>query len=371
MDSFQIGHASATQWQEAMESCLAQMDLNKPANLGFLYLTDKFAESVYDILSHLKHRTQIEHWVGTTGIGICCTGQEYFNSPAIVMMLGQFPENSFNIFSTTNEDFDDFVSTHQTWLASKQPLFAVVHGDPRNQKIAHQITQLSERMGEGFLVGGLTSSRQHYFQIADNITEGNLSGVMFDSNVVVTTRLTQGCATIGQRHQITESSYNVLVKLDDRPALDVFNEDIGEELANDLNQVAGHIFAALPVQGSDTGDYLIRNLVGIDKENKLVAIGELVNTGTPIIFAQRDSRTAREDLIKMLNNIKKGLTTTPKGGVYYSCLGRGANLFGENSEELKIIQSVLGDVPLVGFFANGEISHQRLYGYTGVLTLFL
>ena len=31
----------------------------------------------------------------------------------------------------------------------------------------------------------------------------------------------------------------------------------------------------------------------------------------------------------------------------------------------------LGDFPLVGFFANGEISNNRLYGYTGVLTLFL
>ncbi|EIJ42954.1 hypothetical protein BegalDRAFT_2089 [Beggiatoa alba B18LD] len=375
MDRFQLGHAGTAQWQEAIDICLAQMDLTKPANLGFIYLTDKLAEYVYDILSHLKHRTHVQHWVGTTGVGVCCTGQEYFNVPAMVMMLGHFPDNAFSVFSAPNETVvegsNEFIDTHQTWLASKQPLFAVVHGDPRNQKIIHQITQLSERMGEGFLVGGLTSSRRHYFQIADNIVEGNLSGVMFDSNVTVSTRLSQGCAAIGTRHQITEASYNVLIKLDDRPALDVFNEDIGAELASDLNKVAGHIFAALPVQGSDTGDYLVRNLVGIDKENKLLAIGELVNTGESILFTRRDAQTARDDLIKMLGNIKKSLTTTPKGGLYYSCLGRGASLFGENSEELKIIQAELGDIPIVGFFANGEISHQRLYGYTGVLTLFL
>ena len=61
----------------------------------------------------------------------------------------------------------------------------------------------------------------------------------------------------------------------------------------------------------------------------------------------------------------------PRGGVYYSCLGRGANLFGSNSEELRTIENALGDVPIAGFFCNGEISHNRLYGYTGVLTLFV
>jgi small ligand-binding sensory domain FIST len=65
------------------------------------------------------------------------------------------------------------------------------------------------------------------------------------------------------------------------------------------------------------------------------------------------------------------LTAEPRGAVYYSCLGRGEGLFGPDSEELKIISRALGPIPLVGFFANGEISHNRLYGYTGVLTLFL
>jgi small ligand-binding sensory domain FIST len=65
------------------------------------------------------------------------------------------------------------------------------------------------------------------------------------------------------------------------------------------------------------------------------------------------------------------MSGAPRGGVYFSCLGRGQHMFGEHSEELRIIQQVLGDFPLVGFFANGEISHNRLYGYTGVLTLFL
>jgi small ligand-binding sensory domain FIST len=287
-------------------------------------------------------------------------------------MIGEFPEESFAVFDTISEDFEDFIQTHQSWCDSKQAMLSIVHGDPRNNHIISLIYQMSERLGEGFLVGGLTSSRHQYFQIADKVTEGGLSGVIFSSAVNVTTRLTQGCAAIGPCHQITESSNNVIVRIDDRPALDVFKEDIGPELSNDLNQVAGLIFAALPIRGSDTGDYLVRNLVGIDPERKLLAIGETVNPGTSIMFTRRDAKTAREDLIKMLNVLKKRLNgQTPKGALYYSCMGRGENLFGKDSQELKTIQSVLGDFPVVGFFANGEIYYQRLYGYTGILTFFL
>ena len=90
-----------------------------------------------------------------------------------------------------------------------------------------------------------------------------------------------------------------------------------------------------------------------------------------MMFCRRDAASAVEDMVQMLESIKEGLFTRPRGAVYYSCLGRGASLFGPNSEELTLIRQSLGDIPLVGFFCNGEISHDRLYGYTGVLTLFL
>ena len=83
---------------------------------------------------------------------------------------------------------------------------------------------------------------------------------------------------MGTRHTITNCERNILIELDGRPALDVFSEDIGEVLARDLSRVAGYVFAGLPVPASDTGDYLVRNLVGIDTERKMLAIGDLVKT---------------------------------------------------------------------------------------------
>ena len=80
---------------------------------------------------------------------------------------------------------------------------------------------------------------------------------------------------------------------------------------------------------------------------------------------------SNNDLQKMLDKISSRLKQKPKGGIYVSCLGRGREQFGNNSEEIKMIHNTLGDFPLTGFFANGEIHHNKLYGYTGVLTLFI
>jgi small ligand-binding sensory domain FIST len=225
----------------------------------------------------------------------------------------------------------------------------------------------------GFLVGGLTASNNGFPQLADGVEDGGLSGVMLSLEAVpVQSGLTQGCSPIGPVHRVTESQQNVLIRIDDRPALDVFKEDIGEVLARDLRRVAGYIFAALPVSGSDTGDYMVRNLVGIDPEARALAIGELIAPGDQIMFCRRDHDSAVEDMRRMLGGLKRRVGKGPvRGGLYFTCCGRGPNQFGPDGAELQIVKEELGEFPLVGFFANGEISNNRLYGYTGVLTLFL
>ena len=187
----------------------------------------------------------------------------------------------------------------------------------------------------------------------------------------VVTGLSQGCTPIGGSHVISDCLDNVLIGLDGRRALDVFQEDIGPELTADLSAVSGLIHAALPIHGSDTGDYLVRSLVGIDPARGWLAIAGQIEPGDRVIFVRRDPESAAADLTQMLGRLKERLDGPPKGGVYVSCVARGASLFGEEGAEMAIIRATLGDVPLVGFYANGEVSFNRLYAYTGVLTLFV
>lgn len=364
MENFKFGHASASTWQDAAESCLSQLgELSSSDNLGFLYITDLIAGELPEILEFFKANTPVTHWVGSVGIGICASGKQYFNTSAIAVMLGNFPENCFYVFQPHEKN---------KFSAKNRVLFTIAHGDPRFQEIDQQIVKVSESLNEGFLVGGLTSSRHEILQIADDVAEGGLSGVIFSNEIQVSTRLTQSCSAIGPYHRISECNNNVIISLDDKPAFDVFTQDIGPEFTEDLNKVVGNIFAAIPIQGSDTDNYMVRNIIGIDPEHHLLAISDKVNLGMSIGFTRRDANDAYQYMVQMLNQLKASLKGRKiKGGLYYSCMGRGENLFGNDSKELKLIQQFLGDFPLVGFFANGEIFYQRLYAYSGILSLFL
>ena len=368
--TFTYGCAASPNWRDAAAQCLAQAG-NGPAgaNLGFVYATDSLASEYGEILDFLRRNTRVMHWVGTVGMGICATGREYYDRPALAIMLCAFEPRSFRVFSGVRapQDFER-LSLHFNGVPAN---FAVVHGDPRNAQLPRLIGDLAGILESGFLTGGLTSSRRAYVQIADGVTRGGMSGVMFSDDVVISTRLTQGCSPIGPRHTVTDVQQNVLITLDGRAALDVFREDVGESAWRNLTNMGSAIFAGLAVRESDARDYLVRNLVGIDPVHKLVAIGDVPEEGAKIMFCRRDTTSATEDMARMLDSIKSGLYRRPRGGVYYSCIGRGANLFGDDSEELKMIREGLCDFPLVGFFCSGEISHNRLYGYTGVLTLFL
>ncbi|MBI1396285.1 MAG: histidine kinase [Betaproteobacteria bacterium] len=368
--AFAYAHAASPHWRIAAAECLEQLGRVSPrANVGFVYLTDVYASRTQEILELLRMRTGIEHWVGTVGLGICATGQEYLDEGAMALMLGAFEPGTFRVLSQLRGPGD--LARDPLSVGGVPGNFAVVHADPRNGRVPALVRELSRRLESGYVVGGLSSSRSSHPQVADGVNEGGLSGIVFTDQVIVSTRLTQGCTPLGDVHTVTQSRRNVLIEIDGRPALDVLREDAALETDRDLDSVGGQFFAALPVTNDDPGDYTVRNVVGLDSERGLVAVGDLVDAGAKLMFCRRDRRSAVEDMSRMLDSIKSGLFTRPKGALYFSCLGRGASLFGEVSREVQMIREGLGDIPLVGFSCNGEISHNRLYGYTGVLTLFL
>lgn len=362
---FKYAHAAESDWTQAAQACMRQLGaIPAAATLGFLYVSDAFTDDLDAILAFFKSATAVPHWTGSVGVGVCATGVEYLEEPAMAVMLGEFDAADFSMLPVLRTEQDVDV------LRRTDAYFAVAHGDPSNHRMQALIEALSRHVSSGFVVGGLSSSRGENAQICDSVVHGGLSGVLFSERVRLATRLSQGISPLGPRHRVTAANKNVVGSLDQRPALDVMKEEIGEVLAHDLRRAAGYIFVGLPVRGSDTGDYLVRNILGVDPQNHLVAVGETVEVGDELLFCRRDQRTAEEDLLRMLAAIGSQLDAPIRGGVYYSCLGRGEHMFGARNRELGLIRETLGDFPLVGFFANGEISHDRLYGYTGVLTLF-
>ena len=391
---FRVAHAGASaddvaggHWSALTRRCLGALAEKGAvsgkswvgdAGLGFVYVTDRLGAHLSEIVDHLRLTTGLKHWVGTVGIGILgheggghdgSEAAEYFDAPAMAVMIADLPGDSFRLFEQHEVGTGAFSKQHQGWIESHGAQLGLIHGDPRSQRLPAILESVSDSSGL-YLVGGLASSRGPYALAAEHVAEGGVSGVMFAGGVAVATGLSQGCSPIGPPHTITECDNNIVMMIDDRPALDVFKEEIGEVLARNLNRTAGYIFAALPVKASDTGDYLVRNLVGIDPNKGWIAIGDLVTKGDPILFTRRDKSSAETDLDRMLSKLKQRIDKPIRGGIYVSCLSRGVNLFGPDAAETRRINAKLGDFPLVGFFANGEISHDRIYAHTGVLTLF-
>jgi small ligand-binding sensory domain FIST len=370
---FRAAASLSADWRAAAGECAEGLRGLAGANFGLVYFTDPHADRAGDIVAALRERTGIAVWVGTVGLGICAGDREVFDRPGLTAMAGRLPEDGFCLLPRLADAgaAGRLDTRTRTWIDAARPLLGLVHGDPRNQTLPETLAALADASGS-FLVGGLSSSRNGFPQLSGEVVEGGLSGALFAGSLPVVTGLSQGCSPIGPQRTVTKARRNVIAEIDGRPALEVFKEDIGELLARDLRRVAGYIFAALPVPGSDTGDYLVRNVTGIDPANGLIAVGELIDPGQEILFTRRDRASAVRDLDRMLAGITRRFAgRPPKAAVYVSCLARGPNLFGDDSEELRQVRAAIGDVPLVGFFANGEISHDRLYGYTGVLTVFL
>ncbi|MFZ4482336.1 MAG: FIST C-terminal domain-containing protein, partial [Rhodoferax sp.] len=225
-------------------------------------------------------------------------------------------------------------------------------------------------------------------------------------------RVTQGCLPVSSAHRLSAAENNVVTRLDDEPALDVMLRDLEISL-NQPQQALKVVRATLvgvmraPDHGSAGGDagaigrsgnfgsdVLVRHIIGLDPARHSIAISDRLELGMQLAFCRRDAQAARADLMRVCAEIREELEPQElpvealralaaseaeaaphparriAGAIYVSCSGRGGPHFGGPSAEMQIVRRALGDVPLVGFFASGEIARNHLYGYTGVLTVF-
>lgn len=389
---FAAGHAAHSDWRVALRRALGDMvhdarvatthaagsgEAAADYTLGLCYLTDAFAADAEAILAELQHRLPGVHWVGTVGVGVAATGAEHFDQPALALMLAPLPRSGFRVFSgrqPLRADSDEF-----------HPHTALVHADGRTPDLQELLPELAARTASGYLFGGLTASRGRSVQIADAVFDGGgLSGVAFSAEVGIVSRVTQGCQPIGPRRLVSRAQDNIVIALDGRAALACALEDLDLAPDSALEPVADALSTTLVGlhPGADAeivapaafgADMLVRNIIGLDPRAGVVAIADTVDKGAWLIFCRRDPAAALADLRRIAREIRDELVDSgrvARGAVYVSCSGRGGPHFGTPAAELATIRDVIGDVPLVGFFAGGEIAHSRLYGYTGVLTVF-
>ncbi len=405
--AFWHAHATHPDPHLALALAAAQIDAQAGAErvratLGWLYFSDRYAPHAEGLLAELRLRWPAVAWVGTVGVSICASGVEYDDEPALALMLAALPPGSFTLYSGEHGLPSGALdgSVHA----------ALVHADGHTPDLGELIHELAGRTASGYLFGGLAASRTRAVQLCapapgsawrGGVYEGGVSGVAFGPGVGLISRVTQGCQPIGPSHRITKAEQNIVLMLDGEPALDVLLRELGITLDEPrlalpvLRQtLAGLSDAAdenLSRGGQFGADTRVRHLIGLDPGRLGFAVADRVETGMRLAFCQRHVEAARRDLVRICAEIREELCPDdpdalpdpaaaggPRddpaahiaGAIYISCNGRGGAHFGAPSAELQLVRHALGDVPLVGFFAGGEIARHHLYGYTGVLTVF-
>lgn len=390
-------HATHPDARMALALAAAQADAQRAARrpaftptLGLLYLSDRYAPQAEALLDDARQRWPGVHWAGAVGVGVMAGGVEYFDEPALVLMLLDLPATQFSVFN------------------GRQPLdearadTALVHADPTTPELEELIQELAERTAAGYLFGGLAASRGRNLHIADGVFEGGLSGVAFAKGVPLLSRVTQGCQPAGPTRRVTAAEQNLVLALDGQPALPQLLDDLQLNLAQPQRAMAGLRGTLVALSDADDtmlarggqfgADTRVRHLIGIDPARQGVAVADVLQPGQQLAFCRRDVAAARRDLVRICAEIRDeleadapvpalpGSVPPPLGeapgqriaaAIYVSCSGRGGPHFGGPSAEALIVQRALGDVPLVGFFAGGEVARHHVYGYTGVLTVFL
>lgn len=415
MKLFPFGHAMHPHWQMAADLVLAQLRafMQNPAyasqpTLGLIYITDHLAAHAQELLDHVAQELpQVQHWAGSVGVGISSNNVEYFDEPALAIMLCDIPPSQFKVFSGAAPLG---ASIAQGFVAQT----ALVHADAHTPELSELIEDLAASTQSGFVFGGLPSSRAESVQLArggertppasgrgHGVYTGGLSGVAFAPEVQMLTRVTQGCKPLGEVREITEAQEHLVLKLDGAPALYALMQDLNIPIDNPRSAVdkvrETLVGLSLPntptlrLTGGLDDAVMVRHIIGLDPIRHGVAVAHAVRPGMHMAFCTRDVKSAKADLLRIVTEIRESLEPQEvepaialaegsepaakpgqriAGAIYVSCTGRGGPHFGSPSAELQIIQRALGDVPLVGFFAAGEIAYQQVYGYTGVLTVF-
>jgi small ligand-binding sensory domain FIST len=423
MQLFPYAHATHPQWPMAAALVLAQLRAqmalpayaSSPA-LALLYITDHYTPDAQAILEYLSAELPlVTDWAGTVGVGIIANNVEYWEEPAMAVMLLDLPGDQYRVFSGVAPLPMGFEA--QT---------ALVHADSNTTELGELIAEIAERTESSYVFGGIASSRYGAVQFAiggngnirghgaaSGVFQGGLSGVAFGPEVQLVSRVTQGCAPVGKLRTVTAAQRNLILTLDGEPALDILLHDLSisldqpeDALAAVRRTLVGLVKAsdtqspltqlrAVQAPGNFGEEVTVRHILGLDPGQRGIAVADYVQAGAQMAFCQRNVVAARADLMRICAEIREtiepqelsletahavqdaGLYAQPHparriaGALYVSCTGRGAAHFGSDSAEMHMVRRALGDVPLVGFFAGGEIAHRHLYGYTGVLTVFL
>ncbi len=359
-----------------------------PASLALAFVTPHFANFYPRLYELVDRYLEPGTFLGCSGGGVIGGGEEVERAPAVTLVAARFPDVRIEPFHLGGP-LPDLDGPPDAWerligvRAQDEPQFVML-SDPFSGRPEALLAGLDYAFPNSPKIGGLASGATSpglnaLFLDEEVFTEGTV-GVALTGDVAVDTVVAQGCRPVGELMRVTSCRANFLYELDGRPTFEVLQELFAALDEYDRRLASTALFIGVLMdefrEEPRVGDFLIRNLIGVDPRRGAIAVGENLQEGMRVRFHVRDAETSAEDLHTMLKSYEKSLPRTegPSGALLFSCLGRGEGLYGQPNFDTSVFREHLGDVPVGGFFCNGEIGPVGgatfLHGYTSSFGLF-
>jgi small ligand-binding sensory domain FIST len=380
-------HASAAvrvgeSWDEAVRGALAGLELAGSPDVALVFIDSRFEEAYSDILGTLRAATGARHIIGCSGQAVIGPGVEAEALPGVAIMTLQLPAGAELSPVPIVPDAAGRIDLQALNEARADAFF--VFADPYSVNPEALLTAVETRHPGSTIVGGMASSHQR-----GTGTALFLDGDVHDAGAVllglrgvrVVPVVAQGAEPLGETWTITACHRNTITSIGGKPALDVMQQTLNGLDPDTRRRAARNMLAGLALNEYrdeyGRGDFLIRNLTGLEPGAGGIVINAVPKVGQTFQFQFRDARAASEDLRSRLSAAREHLRDgeTVIGALLCTCNGRGVNLFGTPDHDAGVIADLLGDVPVAGLFCAGEIGpvggKTFVHGFTASIALLV
>lgn len=320
--------------------------------------------------------------LGCSGEGVIAGAEELEAAPALALWAASLPNVRVTPLRLTFSPSQDQLRLPEWPEPSLTPSTFIVLADPFSAPVDDLLSVMADRYPNGVAVGGLAGGGrgpgENRLIGNGQLFDGGVVGVQLSGPLAVRTVISQGCRPIGESFVVTKAEHNMIHELGGQPALKRL-QAVFESLEPSQRRHAHralHIGIVIDEHRSrfERGDFLVRNLIGADQESGALAIGDLVQEGQTVQFHLRDAKSASEDLHLLLAADRARHHRPPLGALLFSCCGRGEGLFGNPHHDSGALHERFGQIPVAGFFAQGEIGpvggRNFLHGYTASVAIF-
>ncbi|MDP6357126.1 MAG: FIST N-terminal domain-containing protein [Planctomycetota bacterium] len=375
---------------EALEDLKSQIRMTwcskERADLACLFISADHREDAHELLEGIHRLAEIGALIGCTGESIIGSNKEIEQAPAVSLWLAKMPDVNVLPFAmgmgeiSLAGDLNDW--TIRTGASPDRQPYFIVLPEPFTSDPKKTLEALNETYEGSTIFGGVPSAGgpgENLLFYNDQVRDEGLVGIALEGDIEVQAVVSQGCRPIGRPFVVTNAQDNLIFELAGEPALQRFQEVYSglDEMDQSMVKKGLHVGRVVDEYKEDfqRGDFLIRNVLGADKDSGGLAIAERVRVGQTVQFHVRDADSADEDLRELLEqDIEHAEGASPAGALLFSCNGRGTRMFDRPCHDAGVFSEVMGHVPLAGFFAAGEIgpigNENFIHGFTASLAMF-